>query len=425
MKEAVTALSGMFEIFIAYMLFGKFGNVKYKKSISGLILIAAMLLEGGMTFIFSMTPYMSLFFFTSVFLITLIFDFGFLKKLLLCLLFLAISIAAETVGIYGVCTVSGVSIDETKSSIQLNTLSLIISLFLTLLFEQMIRSGKNRKTKLPPVFVIGISALPAASMFALFLFFFLIYRNGNEAYYIPTVICSLLLLAANMSTFFIINKQEDFYEERAEFERTKSMLALERAHYSELFAAQEELKQFRHDSKNLYTSLMASLRKNGAESAAELIEKSFHLNSMNNSVCSGNAALDAVISSKIALAKTQSVEISPYIRTASPVRIDDIDIGILVGNALDNAIEAAAKQENRQVLLSVITYGDMLSVEVKNPISADFEIGSLKTTKTDASNHGYGLKSIEAIAEKYSGTLSVKAENSEFVLSVILCNDKI
>ena len=425
MKEAATALSGMFEIFIAYMLFSKFGKVKFKKSVSIPVIIAATLLEGVMTLFFSMTPVMSLFFFVSVFIITLIFDLGFPKKLLLCILFLVISVAAETVTVYGVCAISGISLKELKSSGIQYTLSVIISAFLILLIQQVIRRGKNRKTKLPLVFVIGISALPAASMFALFLFFFLIYRNGNEAYYIPTVICSLLLLAANMSTFFIINKQEDFYEEKAELEQTKSMLELERVHYSELFAAQEELKQFRHDSKNLYTSLMASLRENGAESAAELIEKSFNFDGLKNTAYSGNAALDAVISSKIALAKTQQIEIIPYVRIASPIRIDDIDIGILVGNALDNAVEAAARQENREVLLSVITYGDMLSVEVKNSVCADFEIGSMKTTKPDASNHGYGLKSIEAIAEKHSGTLSVKAENGEFVLSVILCNDKI
>lgn len=425
MKEAATALTGMFEIFVAFLFFCKFGNVKYKKAAVISVVIAAALLEGSMTLLFSMTPVMPLFYFISVFMLTLIFDFGSPKKLFLSGLFLVLSVAAETVTVYGVCAVSGISLKELKSNGIQYTLSVIISAFIILLVQQVIRRGKNRKTKLPPVFVIGISALPAASISALILFFFLIFRNGKEAFYYPTVICSLLLLAANMSTFFIIDKQEDFYEEKAELEHTKSLLELEKIHYAELFAAQEELKQFRHDSENLYTSLMASLRENGSKSAAELIEKSFHPNRMNNSFCSGNAALDAVISSKIAFAKTQSVEISPYIRTASPVRIDDIDIGILVGNALDNAVEAAAKQENKQVLLSVITFGDMLSVEVKNSVPSDFVIGSMGTTKPDVNNHGYGLKRIETITEKYSGAMSVKAENGEFILSVILCNDKI
>lgn len=423
MKEAANALSGMFEILVAYLLFCKFGKVKYKKAVSIPVVISAILLEGVMTLFFSMTPFMPLFLFASVFIITLIFDFGFLKKLLLCILYLVIGVASETVTVYGVCAVYGIPLKELKSSGIPYTLSVIISALLVLIIQQIIRSGKSRKTKLPPVFVIGISALPIASMFSLFLFFFIIYRNGNDTFYIPTVICSLFLLVANMSIFFILNKQEELYEEKVELEQTKAMLALEKAHYSELFAAQEELKQFRHDSKNFYTSLMALLRENGAESATQLIRNNFHLNSMSDSVCSGNAALDAVISSKIAFAKTQGVEISPYIRTASPIRIDDIDIGILVGNALDNAVEASSTQENKIVCLSVITSGEMLSIEVKNPVSSDFEIGRMKTTKTDAANHGYGLKSIDAIAEKYSGTLSIKAENGEFVLSVIICND--
>lgn len=425
MREAATAVSGMFEMLVAYLLFCKFGKARFIKSVSIPVVISATLLEGVMTVFFSMTPFMPLFFFASVFIITLVFDFGFLKKLLLCVLYLVISIAAETVTVYGVCAVSGISVDELKSSGIEYTLSLIISAFLILLIQQIIRSDKNRKIKLPTVFIIGISALPVASLLSLFLFFFLIYKTGNESFYIPTVICALLLLAANMSIFFVINKQEDFYEEKAELEQTKYMLELERVHYSELFAAQEELRQFRHDSKNFYTSLMASLRESGAEGAAELVEKSFNFEGLTGTFCSGNAALDAVISSKIALAKTHKVEILPYIRIASPIQIDDIDIGILAGNALDNAVEAATAQEKKQVFLTVITSGDMLSVEVRNTVSADFEIGSMKTAKKDTKNHGYGLKSIEAIAEKYSGTLSVKAENGEFVLSVILCNDKI
>ena len=230
MKEAATALSGMFEIFIAYMLFSKFGKVKFKKSVSILIIIAGTLLEGITTLFFSMTPVMPLFFFASVLITALIFDFGFLKKLLLTVLFLVIAVGVETLTVYGVCAVSGISLQELKSSSIQYTLSVIISAFLILLIQQVIRGSKNKKTKLPPAFVIGISALPAASMFALFLFFFLIYKSGNETFYVPTVICSLLLLAANMSTFFIINKQEDFYEEKAELEQTKSMLELERVH---------------------------------------------------------------------------------------------------------------------------------------------------------------------------------------------------
>ena len=78
-----------------------------------------------------------------------------------------------------------------------------------------------------------------------------------------------------------------------------------------------------------------------------------------------------------------------------------------------------------EIFIAYMLFGKFGNVKYKNSVCADFEIGSLKTTKTDASNHGYGLKSIEAIAEKYSGTLSVKAENGEFILSVSLCNDKI
>ena len=176
MKEAATALSGMFEIFIAYMLFSKFGKVKFKKSVSIPVIIAATLLEGVMTLFFSMTPVMPLFFFVSVFIITLIFDLGLPKKLLLCILFLVISVAAETVTVYGVCAISGISLKELKSSGIQYTLSVIISAFLILLIQQVIRRGKNRKTKLPRAHKImnhpdlALLLMPLMGLFFEFLF---------------------------------------------------------------------------------------------------------------------------------------------------------------------------------------------------------------------------------------------------------------
>ena len=101
----------------------------------------------------------------------------------------------------------------------------------------------------------------------------------------------------------------------------------------------------------------------------------------------------------------------------------DADICALFGNALDNAIEAVMRlpEDRRVVSLTTKQSGKLFSVSLRNFYDGEVRLvnGLPVTTKSDSGYHGFGVKSIKEIAERYGGDVSVVAEDGVFTLNVL------
>ncbi|MBQ3371908.1 MAG: sensor histidine kinase, partial [Oscillospiraceae bacterium] len=99
------------------------------------------------------------------------------------------------------------------------------------------------------------------------------------------------------------------------------------------------------------------------------------------------------------------------------------DLSVLFGNALDNAIESVEKISNpdkRLIHLSIARQKAFLRIRVENCYEGEISfVGGLPATAKDAKYHGYGMKSIQSIVEKYNGSMTVKAEDGWFELRVL------
>lgn len=105
--------------------------------------------------------------------------------------------------------------------------------------------------------------------------------------------------------------------------------------------------------------------------------------------------------------------------------IDPVDLYILFGNILDNTIESVRKLEDpaqRVVSMNVYTRSNMVVIQVENYYSGTIrmENGLPKTTKQDESNHGFGMRSVKSIVEKYGGSISIDTDGQIFLLSILL-----
>ena len=103
----------------------------------------------------------------------------------------------------------------------------------------------------------------------------------------------------------------------------------------------------------------------------------------------------------------------------------DTDIYTMVGNALDNAIEAVSKLENvseRIVSVSVKNNHGFIQLRVVNSYIGEilFKNDEPVTSKEDKAAHGFGVRSIRSIAEKYAGRLSLNAQDGLFTLNVVI-----
>lgn len=141
----------------------------------------------------------------------------------------------------------------------------------------------------------------------------------------------------------------------------------------------------------------------------------------------GNATLDVLLANNLLLYQASHIQLS-FMGDCSCLNfLAETEIYSLFGNALGNAADAVREleEDKRQVSVIVRGSGDIVSINVTNFYQGElaFEDGLPRTTHTDSPClHGYGMKSMRAVAQKYGGGLTAKAENGIFELTIWLVN---
>ncbi len=235
------------------------------------------------------------------------------------------------------------------------------------------------------------------------------------------------MIAANLVTLFLIYRQKDYVESKARLGFANEQIKNQLAHYEELYRYQSEIRTFRHDIKNKLLSVSGLLADGQTQSAIGAIKGEVDfLDEANNGVInSSNPAVDAVLQSKLAIAESKGITLDYSVKISDKINVDLLELGVLIGNALDNAIEATEGLENgtdKTIFASIITMGGRIVVSVENPVKAEVDTKHIGTAKADKLNHGYGLKSIKTIAQKYSGDVFVSCEGNIFTTSINICN---
>ena len=135
-----------------------------------------------------------------------------------------------------------------------------------------------------------------------------------------------------------------------------------------------------------------------------------------------NIAVDSILSSKINLAKEKGVEIALELNVYSEIKLSNIEVCTLLGNLLDNSIEACEKVEkNKFITLKILGQEDKLIIRIKNSTNGNLreENGRFRTTKVGGM-HGIGLSQIDSVVEKYEGYIKRTHENNIFDTSIMI-----
>ena len=180
-----------------------------------------------------------------------------------------------------------------------------------------------------------------------------------------------------------------------------------------------------HDLKNRMFALKEIFSNDNSEGLQKLEEICEALTGSMIQDITGNEALDALISAKKIQMKKEGIAFSSVCFVHSFENISNDDLSIILGNLLDNEIEACQKitEGKRRISLEMIQKGDFLNVTVINTIAQKvlIEKGMIRTTKKQKELHGFGIKNIEETAAKYNGTISFEQDDNSFTASVMLC----
>ena len=205
-----------------------------------------------------------------------------------------------------------------------------------------------------------------------------------------------------------------------------NLLAEQERQYSKLFSNHSEIAKMHHDFKNVLVGIQADLKSKQYDLAMKHLQDKISTVSLYDNAICGNQIIDTIVNNKIAIANKFNISIDFQYRNIQHLKIDSIDIAILLGNALDNAIEATAKLADNQIksiLLLIILKGDELNIIIRNPVAYDINTDQLISDKKDKRFHGYGIINMKTIVDKYQGSLIFTCQDNIFRTTIILPNE--
>lgn len=211
--------------------------------------------------------------------------------------------------------------------------------------------------------------------------------------------------------------------------RSEQMEILERG-YESLRQTYADNARLYHDMRNHIGAVQQCLRDGDVQAAERYCAELWTpAGEMSQTVHTGDRPVDSLISSKMALAGRLGVQAEADVEFPRGARIRSADLVAVLGNLLDNALEAASRAPEglRFIRLAVRRVHQMVVVKVENgyggaPVEQD---GHLVTSKTDKGAHGWGLRSVRAVADRYDGVVRTSHADGVFTCVVTLCFDPI
>ena len=240
------------------------------------------------------------------------------------------------------------------------------------------------------------------------------------------IVMTVCCLVAVVTLAASVGRSSGEYEKMRE-EQMRSVLHQQQAMFEQKLHNADTVSRKYHDMKNFLLYLRSA--KNSSElepSINHLIES---IEPYESGISTGNSVLDVIMSEKLAACTKKEITCIPYLDGTLLDFVEPLDLCTLVGNAMDNAIESCeriAEKEKRLIRLYTVRHGGIVLLTVRNTyaVRPDLRNGLPATTKADAAGHGYGMRNMRYIASRYNGSMSCRIDGEEFVLNIILEEQK-
>lgn len=187
-------------------------------------------------------------------------------------------------------------------------------------------------------------------------------------------------------------------------------------HLDEVRSIYEEMRGYKHDFHHHLQALKGQLEAGETDRALDYIEQlDEQLIHMDTLLKTGNVSLDAIFSAKIAQAKAENIAVTVKASVPDRLLISDLALSIVVGNLLDNAIEACRSAEGEHFIRIYMTLkGKMLYFSMLNSSGIKKQkLGTLFASHKKGA-HGFGLRRAEAILKEYGGWCKYNSEDGAF-----------
>lgn len=194
-------------------------------------------------------------------------------------------------------------------------------------------------------------------------------------------------------------------------------------HYEEVKMVYLNMRGWRHDYHNHLQTIKAYLQMGELEQINHyLLELEEDLDKVDTLVKSGNLMCDAILNSKLSLAFNKNILLNHTVAVPECISISDLDLCVILGNLLDNAIEACMKVEEKErfIRIYISILKQQLYISITNSALQDLNFNERSYISEKRGNHGHGMKRVKLTVDKYNGYLNLQNEPGVFVSEVML-----
>ncbi len=271
---------------------------------------------------------------------------------------------------------------------------------------------------LPKAYWAALFAVPVSSLYILAMLF---RSNGLSVYEVSSSVVAILIV--NFMVFILFDRISLLYKERQE----SALIRQQNEYYANQLLLVEDLHQatskLRHDIKNHLLTINSYLEESNIDEAQKHISSIIGVYQGKAEVVhTGFPAVDGLLNFKLRSVSDLGIKINIKADLPSDFNFSPFDLTVILGNLIDNALQAVSQVEkDRFIDLRMKCSKGMLIIKISNPYKTAVkkERGKIVTTKADKENHGWGLRNVDEVLEKYNGTSKID-DDDVFTVTVAL-----
>ena len=197
-------------------------------------------------------------------------------------------------------------------------------------------------------------------------------------------------------------------------------LKFNKKNYENIISHMNEIRKIKHDMNHMLLSLLDDCEKKDYESLHIHINNQLHTINKTQTVDTGNASLNLILSSQLSKIKDKNIEFIAS-QFDDDIPIDKVDFYVLLGNLLDNAIENCTSKSIKKIILDIYKESNDFIIDIKNTsINNPLVDNPYFNTTKEERGHGFGMRSIMNIVNKYHGEITYDYSYRYFSVQVKL-----
>lgn len=241
--------------------------------------------------------------------------------------------------------------------------------------------------------------------------------------HIFSILSILGILMTNSLVYVLyVNMQKD-HAKQLEYSILQQAFKSQEKSVEETKILYQSVRSIRHDLKQHFQVALTMLHSGKINEAVDYMEKynDTVLDGISNKVFCDNDVVNYIINSKSKICSDRHIKIYIYIANEIP-EFSDLDLCVLLGNALDNAIEGVSGEGSNEIYLELRNVDNFFMISVKNTIinSVLEDNPNLISTKNEKEVHGLGILSMKEVVQKYNGSIEFYESDNKFCCDMLL-----